>query len=209
MNTVSHISINTDNPLDSSSDRFLNITVLTLTGSHFQYSDSSLTNLGKMIPLIQLRTLNINTDYCHFNPLVNLLQFTCNLRILSLNCILTGAANINSLKNNKTFRLLVLSRNKIEWLCLTRGCTLNMIKLFTHLCTKLKHLTIGELLDPFESIIQFLLLGTIENNYQLFRIIFSGLSTVRIKQLQRFIQSREILRNHAVKVIHRDTYVWR
>lgn len=115
-----------------------------------------------MILLIQLYQLNISTEYCYFNSLIKLLQFTHNLWILSLDSILISTININNLENNQTFQLM-LHRNKMERLHIINGCILNIVKLFTHLCTKLKYLTIDKLLDAYEPMIQFLLLKTILN----------------------------------------------
>jgi len=199
--SVHHLFINGENISKNCLYRFPNATKLTIDGEQWNWFSIS---VWRIISLTQLTHLIITSRYYIVDGLIDILQFTCNLHTLIIESQQHNVEHVR-FSRYETFEL-ISSQNKIKYLSIKYGCTLETIRLFTNLCPQLQHLTIGTSIKSLEPIIRYLVSRNNNLTCQLFSLCILELNFISIDKLKNIIQS--IINVYSIKVCNRDVYIW-
>jgi len=181
-------------------DYFPNVTELTLSNS-FQEDHCSLSNdLNRVLPLIQLTKLNINSEHFCFTELIELLCFTPNIHTMKIASIRFYS------RPSKAYETY---NNSIRNVTVDKLCTLKEIKLLVHFCSRIECLTINIHVKDFDPIIPFLLTKNNPETRHLFLLCLTNVTNLlSVKILERLIQYRHLLDDYSIELIHSKIYLW-
>ncbi|CAF0874418.1 unnamed protein product [Rotaria sordida] len=207
LNSVQHVSIYSKQIINIHLNYFPNVTQLTIK-HYFQTSDDSIiTTLNRMIPLVQLTKLTIESYDFPFEEVIKLLRFTPNLYSLKLNLLAMTKTNSQLIKQNENFQY-VTKTNKIKYLDLREYCTLNQIQLIVKLFPQLEYFKTRMNRKEIEPITKYLLLKTKNKIQHLFLLCISETPKICLKELNILIKSENLLKDYFIKFINRDLYLW-
>lgn len=148
-NRVNHLQISNPSAMDDCSIFFRNVEQLTIPYEYqLRHSPSFSITLDRIIPLKQLRKINIYCRFLSFATLTNLLYLIPNCIQLTVTSVLTGDTSLLSTLNQK---------NKTTNLTVKSHCTFEQVKFLTKLCSQVQHLSIVICGEELRSIIQYLL----------------------------------------------------
>ncbi|CAF4115220.1 unnamed protein product, partial [Rotaria sp. Silwood2] len=185
LNSVEHLSIKSRQIQNIYLNYFPNVTQLSIK-HYFQTSDDSIIKtLNRMIPLVQLKKLTIESYDFPFEE-----EITPQLIVK---------------KENFQY---VLKTNKIKYLSIRESCVLNKIQLIVKLFPQLEYLKTCMNRKEIGQITKYLLLKTNQNTQNLFLLCISEIPKICLKELKFLIKSENLLDDYFIKFINRDLYLW-
>ncbi|CAF4937477.1 unnamed protein product [Rotaria sp. Silwood1] len=206
-NSVQHLSIHSRQITNIYLNYFSNVTQLTIKHYFKTSDDSIITTLNRMIPLVQLTELAIESYNFPFDEIIKLLRFTPNLYVLKLDLLSMKEIKSNFIEQSENFQY-VSKINKIKNLIIREGCSLNQIQLIVNLFPQLEYLKTSMNRKEINQIIRYLLSKTNNKTQHLFFLCISKTPKICLKELNILIKSENLLNDYFMKFINRDLYVW-
>ncbi|CAF5028218.1 unnamed protein product, partial [Rotaria sp. Silwood1] len=206
-NSVQHLSIHSRQITNIYLNYFSNVTQLTIKHYFKTSDDSIITTLNRMIPLVQLTELAIESYNFPFDEIIKLLRFTPNLYVLKLDLLSMKEIKSNFIEQSENFQY-VSKINKIKNLIIREWCSLNQIQLIVNLFPQLEYLKTSMNRKEINQIIRYLLSKTNNKTQHLFFLCISKTPKICLKELNILIKSENLLNDYFMKFINRDLYVW-
>jgi hypothetical protein len=159
--------------------------------------------LIRIIPLQQLTSLIIECHRFSFIQVIELLQFTPNIRTLKFETMPLFKSDDISIQQSGIFRFVSIINN-IKNVTFKGKCTFERLKLLVTLCPRVQILTIYTFMKDMESIILFLLGRT----NHLVSLNFTKASKHYFRHLNALIKSGKLPRDYILKHINSTLYLW-
>ena len=207
-NSVRHVRIMSEKPIDNCIYHFSNATELTLQNNSSGRSDWLIITLKQMIFLQNLSKLEITSLNYSFEKLIELLLLTPNIVTLKINCIMLDAKDINTFENNETFQT-VSNMNIIKNVTVTQIIRLEEVELLLILCSRMEHFAIERCHNRAASIVQLVSSknNDIAQHLISFHILINDQSYLnRLDILQR---ANKLLNDCIIKLVSNQLYLWR
>lgn len=161
LNSVRYMTIHDLKVIDNRSQYFPNVIEFTFDSRYFNsWTLFSTNGFGRMIPLVHLHKLNMNSIYLNFNILINILLHASNVHTLTVQTLEITVKEVSALVESENFRL-VSKQNKIKNISISNYLVVT-IKTLINLCPRLHHLSLGTDRQPFEATIRYLRSNTNE-----------------------------------------------
>jgi hypothetical protein len=201
--SVKHLNICGKRAINNSIIYFPNVTELTVKDYGRMYFGSILTALDHILPLKQLKKLNIDCNDFPVHQLVNLLNLTPNLRSLKWNLQSIDQNQLKLIEQNEIYRSLS-NTNQIENLQILHCCSFDEIRFFIHLFPQTESLQTGILRKEIVEIIRCIL----TEMDHLFFLHITDIIRTYLQKLNHLIRSEYLLENYLIKFIDQDIYLW-
>lgn len=201
--SVKHLKICGKQAVYYSTIFFPNVTELTVKDYARGYSGSMLNTLGHVLPLKQLKKLNIDCDDFPIDQLLYLLSLTPNVRSLKWNFKSIDYGQLKSIEQSETYRSLSKT-NRIENLQIVHRCWFYEIQFLIHLFPRVKSLQTGVVRKEIVPISRCILT---EMDHLVFFHITDILRTY-LQRLNLLIKSENLLDDYLMKFIDQDIYLW-
>lgn len=162
-----------------------------------------LTALDHILPLKQLKQINIHCNHFPVQQLLNLLCLTPNLRSLKWNFQSIDQNTLKLIEQSEIFRSLS-NTNHINNLQILHCCSFDEIQFFIHLFPQLEFLQTGVFRKQIVQITRYLLLKM----DHLFFLHITDIIKTYLQKLNFLIKSENLLDNYLIKFIDQDLYLW-
>jgi hypothetical protein len=162
-----------------------------------------LTALDIILPLKQLKQLNIDCQDFPVQQVLNLISLTPNLRLLKWNFQSIDQTKLKLIEQSETFRSLS-NTNHIQNLEILHCCSFDEIQFFIHLFPQLESLQTGVFRKEIVQITRCLL-------SKMDHLFFLHITDIIRTYLQKFnflIKSEHLLDDYFIKFIDHDLYLW-
>jgi hypothetical protein len=207
LNAVRHLHIQGEKALTNCINYFPNTTALTLLHTFNGNIDQITSILNRIVPLIQLTKLFIDSGAFSCEKIIHLLRFIPNidtLKIYSINYFATDSALI---EKSEAFRL-VSHRNLIRNLTVENRCTFEEMKLFVNLCPRLQHINLDIFWKDFESILELLLSKSNNKTQNLFSLCLEHGTKTIVEKLKTLIESKGWIDQYSIELVRSKLYLW-
>jgi hypothetical protein len=201
LNSVNHIFIRGNITTQNDFIHFPNITELTL----FDYSNRSLHSISTIFDrIISLKKLNKLSIHCHhmcISQLIELLYFSPNIYILTINSISLTKISSTSIQQTQTFQT-ISNENKIKNLIFKKDSTFECIQLFTNLCPRLEQLTIELARQYYHGSMLESLTNIIRSDHVPF-LCFLNINRILSRTIESCLPT-----NCSIKSFEQELYIW-
>ena len=201
--SVKHLIICGKQAVYNSIILFPNVTELTVKDYGRVYSGSMSNALDHILPLKQLKKLNIDCNDFPIHQLLNLLRLTPNLRSLKWNFQSIEYSKLKFIEQSEIYRSLSKT-NQIENLQILHCCWFFEVHFFAHLFPRVKSLQIGLMR---KGIVQTTRCILTEMDHLVFLHITDILRTY-LQRINLLIKSEKLLDDYLIKFIDQDIYLW-
>ncbi|CAF1325758.1 unnamed protein product [Adineta steineri] len=209
MKSVNHIIIEDEDVLTNCVKYFPHVTQLSLFSS--VQSEQFLSNiLSRLIPLKQLTKLVIQNHYGHFSNIINLLQYSPNIKIFSIDSVSLDDDERRLIQLEETFQM-VSKTNKIQELNMICESILEEVTFLVHLCPRLKYINFNKYGYHPKDILAFLLSKDNNNTQQLHFICFQGCNPEEFEKVTTLLKSENLTNISSISVGHfscNRIYLW-
>ncbi len=186
---------------------FPNVTDLTLNYD-FYTSDNAITiNLNRILPLLHITKLIIESDYICFTKLIEILGVIPNISTLKISCPSIFDEEYTSIQQNESFKI-VSNTNLIKNVIISGISTLKRIELLVALCPQLESLQTGMDRKTLNLIVQFILTKSNNHTRQLFFLCISNVPKLCLREVKRVIKLEKLLENYLIQFNSRHLYLW-
>ena len=204
IHSVSHLTIQYQSETVACSSHFPNVTKLTLICNYLGSNGPFISDVGRIVPLTQLKSLVIDEQDICISQLIEILSFSPNIHSLKFSSMFFLDFHPLSIEQTEMVRQISM-KNKITELTLGYRCTLEHLHFFVDLCPRLQRLTIGIHETLFESILKFLLPNKALN---LFLLSLLYTNDEAMKKIQTIINCEKLLENYSIELVNKEIHLW-
>jgi hypothetical protein len=203
---VDHVHVCKLEALNNCANYFPNVTDLTLDHNFDGPRHPLGTTLNRILPLLQVTKLVIQSYSFWFDELIELLRSIPNMHTLKFNSMAMSEKEYESIQQSESFRFV--SNTNIIQNVHYGGCQLKHAKILVALFPRLTNLRTGMPRKEVNIILQFLLSKMNNNTHQLSFLCISMLPKVCLREVKRMIKLEKLIDKYLIKYVDRDLYLW-
>jgi hypothetical protein len=204
INSIEHLHISSLKAMKNCENPFSNVTNLTFDHNFDTPYCSFTTDLSRIIPLVQIKTLVIQCCSIWFTRILEILRLTPHLHTLKYPSMSISDADCISIQQTENFQF-ISNTNNIKSLSINGQCSLENIKCLVTLCPKMETMKVAMDRKKMQLCLQFLLQ---KNKCEIFSLCISGVPKLCMKEVKKIIKSEKFLNNYLIQYIPRDLYLW-